>query len=244
MEKVTDREICGWCWNEGCKADEKLRAEKVDVCLHMKEEEGKEECAKGTSMEPGSLADIYATMSMRATQEAVRIGVEAGTREAEKRLEEGKKKYAKGRLERRQHNTRLLLANYRNLKEHVAGAVCSGRKANETALEILEGLDDFEYEDNYVINSIKQSQQRTMIILSHIDAMLNLYRIACEQSSKPEEMRHYRVLYAAYIDPERKSAEEIAKENDVEKRTYYSDIRKAIKPLSALFFGIDGVRLT
>lgn len=242
MERVTDQEICGGCWNEECRTDEKLREEKVEICRHMKEEDEKE--VKGTSMEPGSLADIYATMSMRATQEAVRVGVEAGTRAAEERLEKGRKEYAKGRLKRRQHNTRLLLANYRNLKEHVAGAVYNGRKANETALEILEGLDEFEYEDNYVINSIKQSQQRTMIILTHIDAMLNLYRIACEQSGKPEEMRHYRILYAAYIDPERKSAEKIAKENDVEKRTFYSDIKKAIKPLSALLFGIDGVRLT
>lgn len=50
-------------------------------------------------------------------------------------------------------------------------------------------------------------------------------------------------LHAAYIAPEKKSAEEIARENCVEKRTYYSDLGKAVKPLSALIFGIDGIRL-
>ena len=207
------------------------------------EDQEKEERAKGSSMEAGSVAEVYGILSQQAINEAIRIGVEAGTAAAEKRLEEGKKEQAKGRYKRRLHNTRLLLANYRNLKEHVSGAVFNGRKAKESALDILDGLDNFEYEDAYYISSIKQSQQRTLIILTHIDEMLNLYRISCEQSGKEEEMRRYRILNAAYIDPEKKSPEEIARENHVEKRTYYSDLGKAIKPLSALVFGIDGIRL-
>lgn len=207
------------------------------------EDREKEEQVKGSSMEAGSVAEVYGILSQQAINEAIRIGVEAGTAAAEKRLEEGKKEQAKGRYKRRLHNTRLLLANYRNLKEHVSGAVFNGRKAKESALDILDGLDNFEYEDAYYISSIKQSQQRTLIILTHIDEMLNLYRISCEQSGKEEEMRRYRILNAAYIDPEKKSPEEIARENHVEKRTYYSDLGKAIKPLSALIFGIDGIRL-
>ncbi len=207
------------------------------------EDQEKKERVKGSSMEAGSVAEVYGILSQQAINEAIRIGVEAGTAAAEKRLEEGKKEQAKGRYKRRLHNTRLLLANYRNLKEHVSGAVFNGRKAKESALDILDGLDNFEYEDAYYISSIKQSQQRTLIILTHIDEMLNLYRISCEQSGKEEEMRRYRILNAAYIDPEKKSPEEIARENHVEKRTYYSDLGKAIKPLSALIFGIDGIRL-
>lgn len=207
------------------------------------EDREKEEQVKGSSMEAGSVAEVYGILSQQAINEAIRIGVEAGTAAAEKRLEEGKKEQTKGRYKRRLHNTRLLLSNYRNLKEHVSGAVFNGRKAKESALDILDGLDNFEYEDAYYISSIKQSQQRTLIILTHIDEMLNLYRISCEQSGKEEEMRRYRILNAAYIDPEKKSPEEIAHENHVEKRTYYSDLGKAIKPLSALIFGIDGIRL-
>lgn len=207
------------------------------------EDREKEEQVKGSSMEAGSVAEVYGILSQQAINEAIRIGVEAGTAAAEKRLEEGKKEQAKGRYKRRLHNTRLLLANYRNLKEHVSGAVFNGRKAKESALDILDGLDNFEYEDAYYISSIKQSQQRTLIILTHIDEMLNLYRISCEQSGKEEEMRRCRILNAAYIDPDKKSPEEIARENHVEKRTYYSDLGKAIKPLSALIFGIDGIRL-
>lgn len=198
---------------------------------------------EGTSREPGALADAYAVMRRRAMEEGIQIGVEVGTAAAEKRLQEGRKEQRKGRYNRRLHNTRLLLANYRNLKDHVSGAIFKGRQMKESALDILDGLDDERLEDNYYIESIKQTQQRTLIILAHIDKMVELYRISCEQSGKPEEIRRYRILYAAYLDPVRKTPEEIARENCVEKRTYYSDIGKALKPLSALIFGIDGVRL-
>lgn len=197
----------------------------------------------GTSREPGALAAAYEIMHRRAMEEGIQIGVEVGTAAAEKRLQEGAREQNKERFKRRLHNTRLLLANYRNLKDHVSGAIYRGKKMKESALDILDNLDGYELEDNYYIESIKQTQQRTLIILSHIDEMLNLYRISCEQSGKPEEMRRYRILYAAYIDPERKSAEDIAQDNGVEKRTYYKDITKAMKPLSALIFGIDGIRL-
>lgn len=198
---------------------------------------------EGTSREPGALADAYAVMRRRAMEEGIQIGVEVGTAAAEKRLQEGRKEQRKGRYNRRLHNTRLLLANYRNLKDHASGAIFKGRQMKESALGILDGLDDERLEDNYYIESIKQTQQRTLIILAHIDKMVELYRISCEQSGKPEEIRRYRILYAAYLDPVRKTPEEIARENCVEKRTYYSDIGKAMKPLSALIFGIDGVRL-
>lgn len=190
---------------------------------------------KGTSMEPGYLADAYEAMHRRAIEDGIQIGVEM----AEARW----KAQTKERYKRRLRNTRLLLANYRNFKDHVRGAVFKGRRMKESALDILDGLDVDQLEDNYYIESIEQSQQRTMIILAHIDEMLNLYRISCEQSGKPEELRRYNILYAAYISQEVKSAEEIAHDFDVEKRTYYKDIEKAMKPLSALIFGIDGIRL-
>lgn len=207
------------------------------------EKENKTGPEAGTSREPGSLAAAYEVMRRRTLEDGIRIGIEAGTAAAEKRLMEGKKEQEKGRYKRRLHNTRLLMANYRNLKDHVSGAIFQGKRMKESALDILDNLDGYQLEDNYYIEAIKQTQQRTLIILAHIDEMLNLYRIACERSEKAEDMRRYNILYAAYVDPERKSAEEIAQQNGVEKRTYYKDLQKALQPLSALIFGIDGIRL-
>ena len=52
--------------------------------------EEKEE-VKGTSREPGALAGVYEVLSQRAIDEAIRIGVEAGTAAAERRLKRAKR---------------------------------------------------------------------------------------------------------------------------------------------------------
>jgi predicted transcriptional regulator len=73
--------------------------------------------------------------------------------------------------------------------------------------------------------------------------MLKYFRIACEQSGREEEMRWYRIIMKTYIDEERKTAEQIAEEEHIERRTVYKNINAAIKPLSALIFGIDSLKL-
>ena len=193
---------------------------------------------------PGSIAEVYAAMSMRATEEAIRIGIAIGTETAERRIEEGRQEFAKGRYKRRLRNTRLLLANYRNLKDHVSGAIFTGKGAKENAIDILDRLEHFEYEEKYYIEAIKQSQQRTMIILSHIDSILELRRIVCEQSNKAEDLRRFKELYATYCDPDALTPQEICIAFGVELRTYYSDVSKAIKPLTTMIFGIDGLNIS
>ena len=53
--------------------------------------EEKEE-VKGTSREPGALAGVYEVLSQRAIDEAIRIGVEAGTRDAWKRAKRSRQR--------------------------------------------------------------------------------------------------------------------------------------------------------
>ncbi|MDD3231687.1 MAG: hypothetical protein PHE09_21135, partial [Oscillospiraceae bacterium] len=133
--------------------------------------------------------------------------------------------------------------NYRTFKKHAQGAVFNAKQAKENAVDILDGLDDFNFDDSLYIESIKRSQQRTIIILRHIDEMLKFYRIACEESGREDEMRCYRIIMATYIDDEKKSAEEIAEEENVERRTIYKNINAAIKPISALIFGVDSIKI-
>ena len=119
----------------------------------------------------------------------------------------------------------------------------NAKKAKENAVDILDGLDDFAFDDGLCIESIKRSQQRTIIIIRHIDEMLKYYRIACEQSGREDEMRCYRIIMATYIDDEKKTAEEIAEAENIERRTVYKNINTAIKPISALIFGVDSIKL-
>lgn len=191
----------------------------------------------------GIAGENFICLSVRMMEIAIQRGIETGTKAAMDYLAEEKKAQKKGRHDRRLRNTRLLLKNYRTFKQHAQGAVFNAKQAKENAVDILDGLDDFTFDDSLYIESIKRSQQRTIIILRHIDEMLKYYRIACEESGREDEMRCFRIIMKTYIDDEKKTAEQIAEEEHIERRTVYKNINSAIKPLSALIFGVDSIKL-
>lgn len=195
------------------------------------------------SKEMGIGAANYIAMVSRTMEIAVQRGTEAGIKAAMDYLTEERKQLKKGRYDRRLRNTRLLLKNYRSFRNYAKNAVYKASQLKENAVDILDGLDDYSFDDGLYIESIKKSQQRTLIILNHIDEMLRYYKIDCEQSGKDEELRRYRIIMAYYINDPKKNAEEIAEEEHIERRTLYKDINIALKPLSALIFGIDSMKL-
>lgn len=189
-------------------------------------------------------------MSKKAVNhnDIVRIAAEVGAAAGVKAYEKEKAKAKKELEDRRLRNTKLLLQNYRTLKLHLTESVCSEEQLYEniaaSALEILYGLDDQDDETLY-IESINRSQMRTEIIMQHIDHMLYIYKTICENSKYKEDMRRYKVLHAMYIAPalETVSVEDVAEQEYISVRTVYNDLSSAYITLSALFFGIDGLRL-
>ena len=197
----------------------------------------------------GIAAGQVAVVGVRMLDIAIEKGVAAGVKAATDRIEEERKKERKGRYDRRLHNTRLLLKNYRVLKHHALDAVHTGARANEVisenAVDILDDLESMGFrkvDDRLYIESIKRSQQRTRIIIEHIDEMLRYWRIDCEQSGREEALRRYRIVVDTYISDDQMTAEELAQREHIEKRTVYKDIKAAMRPLSALIFGIDGIK--
>lgn len=198
---------------------------------------------------PGIVAGQIAVVGVRMLDIAIEKGVAAGVKAATDRIEEERKKERKGRYDRRLHNTRLLLKNYRVLKHHALDAVHTGARANEVisenAVDILDDLESMGFrkvDDRLYIESIKRSQQRTRIIIEHIDEMLRYWRIDCEQSGREEALRRYRIVVDTYISDDQMTAEELAQREHIEKRTVYKDIKAVMRPLSALIFGIDGIK--
>ena len=191
----------------------------------------------------GATGFLYACISSRVMEQAIQRGIDAGVKAAMEHIRTEREKERKSRQDRRLHNTRLLLKNYRLLKEHTKGAIFRANQARERAVDILDGLNDYEMDDGFYIESIKKSQQRTLIILAHIDQMLELYKAYCYNSGNPENIRRYGVVMATYIDEPKKSALEIAGTFGIEKRTVYKDIKAAANPLTALLFGIDSLRM-
>ena len=197
----------------------------------------------------GIVAGQVAVVGVRMLDIAIEKGIAAGVKAATDRIEEERKKERKGRYDRRLHNTRLLLKNYRVLKHHALDAVHTGARANEVisenAVDILDDLESMGFrkvDDRLYIESIKRSQQRTRIIIEHIDEMLRYWRIDCEQSGREEALRRYRIVVDTYISDDQMTAEELAQREHIEKRTVYKDIKAAMRPLSALIFGIDGIK--
>lgn len=114
-------------------------------------------------------------------------------RQSAKEVVAEQKRNAAGRCDRRLRNTKLLLKNYRAFKKHCTGAVYTDEtgehdgKKEETALELLDMM--LQRDNVAVVEAIRTSCRRTKIIIRHIDAMLDLYKIYCEKSTDMSKNR-------------------------------------------------------
>lgn len=177
------------------------------------------------------LKDIYENAAAIGAKEAVKIF------EQERKKEKGK------RANRRLRNTKLLLRNYHMLKEHSENSVFGRTQMEESALDILESMMSI-YDNEVIIESIKRSATRTAVIVSHIETMFGLYETYCDKApNRDVEMRRYEVVWDMYMAEQTLSAKEIAKKQNISSRNVYEDIRIATERLSALIFGVDGLKV-
>jgi len=156
---------------------------------------------------------------------------------AVKAVREYDEKHRKSRQDRRLRNTRLLLKNYILLQEHCRKAVYDKTDTVENAIDVFDAIEDLD-RTTYVL-AIKKSVARTQIILTHIEEMMKIYKILCDVSSKPEDQRRYRVAMNTFF--QKTDIKAICEQENIDKSTYYRDIRESCEKLSALFFGVDGL---
>lgn len=168
---------------------------------------------------------------------------EVAAKEAIRIFEQEKKKEYNLRADRRLRNTKLLLRNYHMLKEHAENSVFGRTQMEESAIDILESMMSV-YDNEVIIESIKRSATRTAIIVSHIETMFGLYHAYCEKSVNQEiDMRRYEVVWDMYMAEEPLKVKEIAKKQNMSKDNVYADLRVAIERLTALIFGVDGLKV-
>ena len=141
-------------------------------------------------------------------------------------------------------NTKLLLRNYIVLNANCSHAVydaASAATGEESVEEIVEALDEL-LEENLKVESIMKSAARTQLIMRHVNRMLGIYKVVCENSVDEGEQRHYRVIEALYLRDRPLSPTAVAEREKIDKRTVYKDVDAACATLSALIFGIDGIK--
>lgn len=180
-------------------------------------------------MTPDQFREVYET--------AAKIG-------AEKALDTFNKERAEERKHRRNRklrNTELLLRNYHMLKENAENSVFGRSQMEESAADILEEMMSL-YNDEVIVESIKNSATRTAIIMSHVDTMISLYHTYCERAENSDiEMRRYDVLWDRYLADEPLNVESISKKHHMTKQNVYADLKIATERLTALIFGVDGL---
>lgn len=180
-------------------------------------------------MTPDQFREVYETVA--------KIG-------AEKALDTFNKERAEERKHRRKRklrNTELLLRNYHMLKENAENSVFGRSQMEESAADILEEMMSL-YNDEVIVESIKNSATRTAIIMSHVDTMISLYHTYCERAENSDiEMRRYDVLWDRYLADEPLNVESISKKHHMTKQNVYADLKIATERLTALIFGVDGL---
>ena len=170
-------------------------------------------------------------------------GAEVGAKAAVKAVERERKAYRKRQYDWKYQNTKLLLRNYRRLNAYYQNAIFSiedAEEADESFEDIMRSMGRPADEEIFV-ESIQKNYLATRIIMTHVNKMLDCYQIMCERSNRQDDKRHWRVLEEMYLSENYTTAEQIARQEHIDKRTVYKDIDVCAAALTALFFGVGGI---
>lgn len=177
------------------------------------------------------------------SEEVIKLAVAEGVAAADRRFAKLQKDAAEKSRDRRLHNTKLLIRNYRIFKAHAESAISTAEECEDSVFDILAMMSDKDFRKaETTVKSIQSSAARTAIMINHITAMIETYEIWCQKSGKPENERRCRVLKALYIDDNPPTLEELADREGINERTIYKDVDAATEILAALIFGIDSIR--
>lgn len=194
-----------------------------------------EACMKGIDEKLDAAIKLGVTVGATA-------GAEIGAKAAVRAVERERKNYRKQQYDWKFHNTKLLLRNYRRLNEYYQNAVFdveSAEEEDEDFEQIMRGMG--RADEEYFVESIQRNFITTKIIMTHVNKMLECYHIMCEKSARAEDARHWRVLDGLYLAEDYTTADEIARRENIDKRTVYKDIDICAADLTMLFFGIGGM---
>lgn len=137
----------------------------------------------------------------------------------------------------RYSNIQELLNNWYEIRMHCINATIDYDKVEEILLHSL--IDNTYIDPDAHIRSITRSKQYTQILVTHIDNMIATWGEKCGHTQEGRLKR--RIIRQYYFDYPSKSLHKIA---DSEHKSY-DFIReqrdKALKELSALIFGADGL---
>lgn len=185
-------------------------------------------------------AEQTVVLTKNMLEQIIAISSENAAKVAIDKVEKERKHQVKKQQSKMLHNTKLLLTTYRDLKCNASDSVYSKTQMEESAEDILDAMMNV-YDDHIIVDSIRRSATRTAIMVQHIERMLEIYEMYAKAGNCIDK-RQYDVIYEMYISPEKSTVNELAKKHNCSKETIYKDIHLVIQKLSALIFGIDGIK--
>lgn len=172
---------------------------------------------------------------MQLTDEQVKLVTEIVSQKAIEAYVKFDKEQRKARHDRRLRNIKLLLRNYRSFVRHT----------EDIKLEIADLEEEIELSflesEEFAIESIRRSKERTLTMVRYIQKMIKVYE-KMSQDEGEEGKRQFRVVHDYFIGDKKMTVKEIAECQNVDPRTVYRDIDKAAETLSVLMFGVDAIR--
>lgn len=166
---------------------------------------------------------------MENIEEIVRETVLTTIKEYEKKINEHNRRKIL-------YNTKLLLKNYNELKNHALNAVYKNIECEEIDKE--NGEDSNYSDDEILIESIKKSKAKTIIMIAHIDVALERVKVKYKNKGIFEK---YKALELYYI--EEKEKEEIAKEINCSIKSVGRWIKEVEEDIGINLFGINSMSM-
>lgn len=182
-----------------------------------------------------------ASLSQEQLELIGEVAGKAGAKAGLEAYEQARQKEIKALPVRLFRNTKELLKQYRTFKAFVKHAVYE----TKIEMDISEVLADLMMPGRNAearVKSIMESRAKTATMVKHMDVAVDLYKTYCFHYGTKEDVRRWRVIDGLYINDDRVTVDELAEREGVVERTIYKDIDIACDRLSALVFGVDGVK--
>ncbi|MDU3775709.1 MAG: hypothetical protein E7G47_10855 [Clostridium perfringens] len=137
--------------------------------------------------------------------------------------------------DRRFHNTKLLMENYKNLKEHVDGI----KEGINLKYEFRDGESLICVKSEYLwLESLARSKARTIEMMEYVDSKIKYLIYEWENKNQYEIIDSFIMFYI-----ENKTDEDIRQKYNCGQNTPKRWRDKILKELSILLWGIDAIQM-
>lgn len=138
--------------------------------------------------------------------------------------------------DKRLRNTKLLLQNYRSFKKYAEKVEGYADVVDEhvDVEELLVNGED-------LVKSIRQTSQRTLVMVRHIDYALAALEHLYSLEKHPGTRRQYDILTERYVHGLK--IDEIAEKNEIDSRSVFRSLKAAEERLAIILFGVYGIKI-